>query len=97
AVVGAAAAALVMPRSMQGRVPVPGVWVRYRVCFDAAGGSRRFDGWAGQALANREDANVVTIAQLRAVLAILLVDPQESVAAHRDPASEQAELVGLLH
>ncbi|BAD57179.1 hypothetical protein IU443_04935 [Nocardia farcinica] len=40
---------------------------------------------------------MVTIAQLRAVLAILRVDPQESVAAHRDPASEQAELVGLLH
>lgn len=40
---------------------------------------------------------MVTIAQLRAVLAILRVDTSGAVAAHRGPADEQADLVGLLH
>lgn len=40
---------------------------------------------------------MVTIAQLRAVLAILRVDTSGAVAAHRGPAEEQADLVGLLH
>ena len=40
---------------------------------------------------------MVTIAQLRAVLAILRVDTSGVVAAHRGPADEQADLVGLLH
>ncbi|WP_067855556.1 hypothetical protein [Nocardia shimofusensis] len=40
---------------------------------------------------------MVTIAQLRAVLAILRVDTSGAVAAHRGAADEQADLVGLLH
>ncbi|WP_157171870.1 hypothetical protein [Nocardia higoensis] len=39
----------------------------------------------------------MTIAQLRAVLAILRVDTSGSVGSHRGPADEQADLVGLLH
>src|SRR5690606_23996175 len=61
--------------------------------------SRSVTVWFGawQTWADREDTVVVTIAQLRAVLAILRVDPSGSEGVHRGPADEQADLVSLLH